>query len=71
MARTLIFTMALVIAAWVISGCAINIGDQEIRFRPATRIPARVLEGGDGELDHWDGWEPAGDHLFFLIRGTF
>jgi hypothetical protein len=59
------------VAVLLFSGCAVTVGDQELRFRPGTRIPGRTVEDGDGERQHWDEWEPSGDHLFLIIRATF
>ncbi len=53
------------------SGCAFTVGGQELRVRPGTRIPPRAVEGGDGEQDHWEEWDPEGDHVFLIIRGAF
>lgn len=65
-----IFIVCLFVAG-ITSGCAAKLGDQELRIRPGTRIPPRTVEGGNGDLDHWEGWEPDGDHVFLIIRGQF
>ena len=65
--------IAVMIVAVVFSsllfGCAVNIGNQELRFRVGTRTPQQSIENGDGQKVVLEALDPPGNTLFLFLRG--
>jgi hypothetical protein len=68
--RTLILIVMLLLAAVLLSGCRFTVGHQDLMLRPATRIPARSVEQGDGEQIMWEEMDPEGSSMFVFLRGS-
>jgi len=69
MTRPLITLLFFIVMAVLISGCTFSIGRQQLRLRPATRVPQRSVEQGDGEQVIFEGMDPKGRSMFLVIRG--
>jgi len=65
--KYLLFTLTL----FALSSCSVTVGNTEALIRPATRIPARLVDIGNGEKIVLEELEPPGNSLFLLIRGQW
>jgi hypothetical protein len=60
--------LALLIPAGL-GGCRASVGGRDIFFRVSREVPPMVQEETDGRRVELPGVEPAGDSVFFFIRG--
>ena len=58
-----------VIFSSLLLGCAVNIGNQEVRIRVGTRTPQQSIENGDGQKVVLEALDPPGNTLFLFLRG--
>ncbi len=61
--------VAILVFSSLLFGCAINVGNQELRVRVGTRAPQRAIENGDGQQVIIEEFDPPGSSLFLFLRG--